>query len=96
MLAEVAKQGLAEFCDVFCEHGVFSVEQSRRILLAGQRHGLLIPKIHADEIQSLGGTELAGELRAISAEHLLAASDDGLAHARGERRHSGAFAGDFV
>ncbi|NBD24582.1 imidazolonepropionase [Paenibacillus sp. T1] len=77
MLPEVAGQGLAEFCDVFCEHGVFTVEQSRRILLAGQRHGLR-SKIHADEIQSLGGTELAGEVRAISAEHLLAASDDGL------------------
>ncbi|WP_091220129.1 imidazolonepropionase [Paenibacillus sp. BC26] len=77
MLAEVAQQGLAEFCDVFCEHGVFTVEQSRRILLEGRGLGLL-PKIHADEIESLGGTELAGEVGAISAEHLLAASDEGL------------------
>ncbi|WP_338044813.1 imidazolonepropionase [Paenibacillus lignilyticus] len=77
MLAEVAQHGLAEFCDVFCEHGVFTVEQSRRILLEGRGLGLL-SKIHADEIESLGGTELAGEVGAISAEHLLAASDEGL------------------
>jgi len=78
MLPRVAEEELAEFCDVFCEHGVFTVEQSRRILLEGKRNGM-IPKIHADEIESLGGAELAGELGAISAEHLLAASDEGLA-----------------
>jgi imidazolonepropionase len=78
MLPAVAAEGLAEFCDVFCEQGVFSVEQARRILLAGKRHGL-IPKIHADEIVSLGGASLAGEIGAISAEHLLAATDEGLA-----------------
>ncbi|MBD0383206.1 imidazolonepropionase [Paenibacillus sedimenti] len=78
ILPKVAEEGLAEFCDVFCEHGVFSVEQSRRILLAGKRHGL-VPKIHADEIEPLGGAGLAGELGAISAEHLLAATDEGLA-----------------
>ncbi|QGR00304.1 imidazolonepropionase [Paenibacillus psychroresistens] len=78
MLPKVASEGLAEFCDVFCEEGVFSVEQSRRILLEGKRLGL-IPKIHADEIVSLHGAELAGEVGAISAEHLLAATDEGLA-----------------
>ncbi|MGZ6550737.1 MAG: imidazolonepropionase [Tumebacillaceae bacterium] len=78
MLPKVADEGLAEYCDVFCEHGVFSVEQSRRILLEGKRNGL-IPKIHADEIESLMGAELAGEVGAISAEHLLAATDEGLA-----------------
>lgn len=77
MLPKVAEEGLAEFCDVFCEQGVFSVEQSRRILLEGKRNGF-IPKIHADEIESLGGAELAGEVGAISAEHLLACSDRGL------------------
>ncbi|KRE98438.1 imidazolonepropionase [Paenibacillus sp. Soil766] len=78
MLPKVAEEKLAEFCDVFCEQGVFSVEQSRRILLKGKAYGLL-PKIHADEIESLGGAELAGEIGAISAEHLLAATDIGLA-----------------
>ncbi|SDN39092.1 imidazolonepropionase [Paenibacillus sp. yr247] len=78
MLPKVAEEVLAEFCDVFCEHGVFSIEQSRRILLEGKRNGL-IPKIHADEIEPLGGAELASEVGAISAEHLLAATDEGLA-----------------
>ncbi|WP_028545383.1 imidazolonepropionase [Paenibacillus taiwanensis] len=78
MLPVIAAEKLAEFCDVFCEHGVFSVEQSRRILEAGKRYGLK-SKIHADEIVALGGAELAGEIQAISAEHLLAATDQGLA-----------------
>ncbi|NOV01534.1 imidazolonepropionase [Paenibacillus planticolens] len=78
MLPVVAEQGLAEFCDVFCEAGVFSVVQTRRILLAAQRLGLA-SKIHADEIVPLGGAELAGEVGAISAEHLLAATDESLA-----------------
>ncbi|MBO7745395.1 imidazolonepropionase [Paenibacillus sp. MWE-103] len=77
MIAEAAKEGLAEFCDVFCEQGVFTVGQSRRILLEGRKHGLT-PKIHADEIESLGGAELAAEVGAVSADHLLAASDEGL------------------
>jgi len=67
----------AEFCDVFCEKGVFTVEQSRRILLSGKKHGLL-PKLHADEMTRLGGAELAAEMQAVSADHLLFASDDGL------------------
>ena len=72
----VAKDGLAEFCDVFCEQGVFSVEQSRRLLLAARECGLRL-KLHADEIVPLGGAELAAELSAVSADHLLHASDEG-------------------
>ena len=67
----------AECCDVFCEQGVFSVEQSRRLLQAAKEHGFLL-KLHADEIVSLGGAELAAELGALSADHLLHASDAGI------------------
>jgi imidazolonepropionase len=77
MLPIVAKEKLAEFNDVFCEKGVFTPKQSERILEAGKRLGL-IPKIHADEIESYGGAELAAEMGAISAEHLLKASDEGI------------------
>lgn len=59
------------FCDVFCEAGAFSLEQSRHILSAGQQTGL-VPKIHADEFESLGGVALAVELEAASADHLVA------------------------
>jgi imidazolonepropionase len=77
MIPTVANRKLAEFCDVFCEKGVFSIEQSRKILLNGKKHGLM-PKLHADEITNLGGTELAAEIAAVSAEHLLFASDRGI------------------
>ncbi|MEH7245897.1 imidazolonepropionase [Neobacillus niacini] len=77
MIPKVAELGLAEFNDVFCEHGVFTPEQSRRILEAGKSHGL-IPKIHADEIEPYEGAELAAEVGAISADHLLRASEKGL------------------
>lgn len=77
MLPEVRRQDLAEFCDVFCEHGVFSVEESARILTAARELGFGI-KIHADEIEPMGGAQLAGKLGCISAEHLIAASDEGL------------------
>ncbi len=77
MMPEVEKRNLAKFCDVFCEEGVFTVEESRRILEAGMKHGLL-PKIHADEIKPLGGAELAAEIGCISADHLVAASDEGI------------------
>lgn len=70
----VVKNGLAEFCDVFCEQGVFSIEQSRRLLLAARQMGLAL-KLHADEIVPLGGAGLAAELDAVSADHLLHASD---------------------
>jgi len=68
---------LAMFCDVFCEKGVFSIEQSRQILKAGKKYGL-IPKIHADEIFDTGGALLAAEIGAISADHLLMSSDKGI------------------
>ncbi len=77
MIPAVAREGLAEFCDVFCEEGVFTVEQSRDILEAGKRWGLK-PKIHADELMSCGGAELAAELGAVSADHLLHASKEGI------------------
>ncbi|HOV79295.1 MAG TPA: imidazolonepropionase [Bacillota bacterium] len=77
MLPAVAGRGLAGFCDVFCEEGVFSVEQSRRLLLAAKALGLEL-KIHADEITSLGGGELAAELGAVSADHLTAVSGRGI------------------
>jgi len=77
MIPAVSKQGIARFCDVFCEKGVFSVEQSRRILKAARQGGLGL-KIHADEVHDLGGAGLAAELGVTSAEHLLAASDANL------------------
>ena len=78
MIPKVAELGLAEFNDVFCEKGVFTPEQSRLILEAGKAYGLT-PKIHADEIEPYEGAELAAEVGAISAEHLLVASDEGIA-----------------
>ncbi|MBE6081542.1 imidazolonepropionase [Acidilutibacter cellobiosedens] len=73
----VAENELAEFCDVFCEEGVFSVEESRKILLEAKELGMKL-KIHADEIASLGGAELGAELGTVSADHLLHASDKGI------------------
>jgi imidazolonepropionase len=72
-----AAAGRAAFCDVFCEEGVFSVEQSRRILEAGRRAGMR-PKIHADELVPTGGAELAAEVGATTADHLVACSEDGI------------------
>jgi imidazolonepropionase len=77
MIPKVAEKGLAEFCDVFCEKGVFSLEQTRRILAAGKNHGLK-PKVHADEMSLLGGAELAADISATSADHLLFSSDEGI------------------
>ncbi|MFD9625643.1 imidazolonepropionase [Peribacillus muralis] len=77
MLPIISKEKLAEFNDVFCEKGVFTPKQSERILHAGKKYGL-IPKIHADEIESYGGAELAAKIGAISAEHLLKASEAGI------------------
>lgn len=74
---EAASRRLAAFCDVFCEKSVFSVEQSRRLLTRAAEWGLK-PKLHADEIVRLGGAELAAEIGAVSADHLLNASDEGL------------------
>jgi imidazolonepropionase len=77
MIPKVAQRRLAGFCDVFCEKGVFNVGQSRRILVAGKNYGLK-PKVHADEMSFLGGAELAASVGAISAEHLLFSSDEGI------------------
>jgi imidazolonepropionase len=77
VLPDVAARRLAQCCDVFCEEGVFTPDQSRRLLMEARRHGLRI-KLHADEIASLGGAELAAELGALSADHLLQATDKGM------------------
>ena len=77
MLPLIIHHELATCCDVFCEEGVFTVEQSRRLLLAAQEKGLKA-KIHADELVTLGGAELAAELQALSADHLLHVSDEGI------------------
>lgn len=77
MLPEIKKRNLAEFCDVFCEEGVFSVEESRKILSKAKELGFQL-KIHADEVVSLGGVNLAGELQAVTAEHLMVITDEGI------------------
>ena len=77
VMPEVAKRKLAEFCDIFCEKNVFSVDQSRRLLRRARDMGFLV-KIHADEMVQLGGAELAAELGAVSADHLLCASEKGI------------------
>ena len=78
MLPVVAARRLARYVDVFCEDGVFSVAQARRVLEAGARHGLRA-KFHADEFVTLGGAELAADVRALSADHLLKARPEGVA-----------------
>ncbi len=73
----VKERNLARFCDVFCEDSVFDVQQSRRYLKCAAEHGFEL-KIHADEIEDIGGSRLAGELRAVSAEHLIAIGEEGM------------------
>ncbi len=77
MIPEVAKQGIAVFNDVFCEKGYFSQEQARKILNVGKKYGL-IPRIHADEFQNSKSAEIAGEIRSISADHLMMVSVEGI------------------
>jgi len=77
MIPEVARQKLANFCDVFCENFVFNASESKRILNRGKEFGL-VPKIHADEIEQSGGAEVAAKVNAVSAEHLLYPSPTGL------------------
>jgi imidazolonepropionase len=69
MIPQAAEAGLAEFCDVYCDEGYYTVAEARRILEAGQRHGLK-PKIHVDAYANIGGSELAADLQAVSADHL--------------------------
>ena len=76
-MPKIKELGLAEFCDVFCEEGVFSVEESDYILSKAKEMGYKL-KIHADEIVPIGGAELAAKLGCVSADHLMAASDQGL------------------
>jgi imidazolonepropionase len=75
MIPAVARAGLAEWCDVFCEQGVFTPDESRRILDAGRRHGLR-SRLHADELAASGGALLAAELGAASADHLIFVTED--------------------
>lgn len=77
MIPAVAEQGIAKYCDVFCEEGYFSVPQSKRIMETAQSLGL-IPRLHADEFEDSGAAELAAELGAVSADHLMAVSDIGI------------------
>ncbi len=70
MIPEVAQQSLAEFCDVFCEHGVFDSTSSEKILAAGIQHGLTA-KIHADQFTDSGGAKIANDIEAVSADHLV-------------------------
>ncbi len=77
VLLDLPSSGLASFCDVFCERGVFTVPQSRKVLLAAKSLGLGL-KIHADEFERTGGAELAAEVGAVSADHLARPSDDGI------------------
>nr|MBN2277453.1 imidazolonepropionase [candidate division Zixibacteria bacterium] len=78
MIPKVAEAQLAEFCDIFCEEGVFSVEESRRIMSAAKNHGMKL-KFHADELASSGGSELAAEMGAVSADHIVYISNAGIA-----------------
>ena len=77
ILPEIRKRNLADYCDVFCEDSVFNAEQSRKYLNCAHDMGFGL-KIHADEIEAIGGTELAGELGAASAEHLIAITESGM------------------
>jgi imidazolonepropionase len=77
MIPEVAKRKLAVFCDIFCEKRVFNIEESREILKAAKNHGFKL-KLHADQLSALGGSKLAAELGAISADHLEFIDDDGI------------------
>ncbi len=73
----IASEGLAKYCDVFCDEGVFTAAQAERILLCGKRCGL-VPKLHADEIREIGGTEAAAKVGAISCDHLSETGDAGI------------------
>lgn len=77
MIPRIARAGLADFCDVFCEEGIFSVEESRRILQTARDCGLKL-RLHADEFKPSGGAELGASLEALSADHLMGISENGI------------------
>lgn len=77
VMPEICKRSLAEFCDIFCEKNVFSIEQSKKLLRRAKEMGFKL-KIHADEMVPLGGAELAASLGAVSADHLLCVSEKGI------------------
>ena len=77
MIPRAAEEKLAEFCDVFCETGVFTAEETEKILRAGMRYGMA-PKCHSDEIDPIGGTEMSGRLGAVSCEHLIRCRPSGI------------------
>jgi len=77
MIPAVAEENLAEFCDIFVEESAFTIEEARTIFEAGKKHGL-IPKLHADQLSSGGGAELAAEVGAVSADHLEQISNEGI------------------
>lgn len=77
MLPQIAQRKLAKYCDIFCEKGVFNIEESRLILEAASKHGLKA-RLHADELSPLGGAELAADIGAVSADHLVQVSDEGI------------------
>jgi len=80
-IPKISQERLATFCDVFCEKAVFEIEDSKKILLAGKAHGL-VPRIHADELYPLGGAELAADVGAMSADHLIYTSEAGMGRMR--------------
>jgi imidazolonepropionase len=82
LIPEVRQRGLAEFFDIFCEPGAFTPEETRTLAAAAKAAGFQV-KVHADEFVSLGGAELAAEAGAVSAEHLIAVSDEGIARLAG-------------
>ena len=78
LLKQISRECLATFCDVFCDRGAFTTDQARRLLERAARAGLK-PKMHADELAQIGASQLAGELKAISADHLETIDDAGIA-----------------
>ena len=77
MIPAIAEEGLASYCDVFCDEGVFTTAQAERILTVGKRYGL-IPRLHADEIKEIGGTQVAARVGAVSCDHLSETGADGI------------------
>ena len=77
MIPEIAKKKLARFCDVFCEEGVFTVNESKRIFKAAQDFEINA-RVHADELKGTGGAEMAADIGAVTADHLVKVSDEGI------------------